>query len=89
MSETDPGAPPREDALARVFVAFTLAEARRAEALLTAQGLAYAVEVEAIGRTLFGSTRQGVVFAVAPEDVEQCTSIVTRAGLDVSLIDDD
>ena len=53
--------------LARVFIAATMAEARAAEALLTAGEMTYVVQAEPIGRTLFGSPRNNAVFYVLPE----------------------
>jgi hypothetical protein len=75
--------------LARVFVAATLAEARRAETVLTGRGVDYVVEVELIGRTLFGSDRYGAVFSVLVSQARYCGSQLAAAGLAPGVLVDD
>jgi hypothetical protein len=65
----------------RVFVAFKLAEARLAEALLDERGVEYVVVVEPIGRTLFGSPRNGAVFSVQVAKADDCRTILRHGGL--------
>jgi hypothetical protein len=52
--------------LERIFIARTLRQAQKAEALLTEAGLDYVVQVEAYARSfLFGTIRYGAAFYVA------------------------
>ena len=73
---------------AKVFVAFTLAEARAGEAALDARGVVYAVSVEDFGRTLFGSVRHGAVFSVSEGQLRHSALILTDAGLEKGLLTD-
>jgi hypothetical protein len=75
--------------LAKVFVAFTMAEAQRAEQVLTAGGVQYVVAVEAVGRTLFGSSRSGAIFSVVAEQAEYCGSLLRAAGMDFGTLTDE
>jgi len=68
--------------LAAVFLAATLREARRAEALLTERGVNYIVKTEQFGRSLFGSPRMGAVFYVQVSRAEYCGSQLVAAGLE-------
>ena len=66
--------------LAAVFLAATLREARRAEALLTERGVNYVVKTEQFGRSLLGSPRVGAVFYVQLSQAEYCGSQLVAAG---------
>ena len=67
--------------LAAVFLAATLREARRAEALLTERGVNYVVKTEQFGHSLLGSPRVGAVFYVQVSQVDYCGSQLVAAGL--------
>lgn len=67
--------------LAAVFLAATLREARRAEALLTERGVNYVVKTEQFGHSLLGSPRVGAVFYVQVSQAEYCGSQLVAAGL--------
>ncbi len=67
--------------LTKVFLAPTIAEARRAEAVLSERGIDYIVKPEAYGRTLFGSPRVGAVFYVQVSQAEYCGAQLVAAGL--------
>ncbi len=75
---------PRE--LARIFIAWTLRDAQRAEALLTAAGVDYVVRVEPIGRTLFRLKRNGAVFYVVAEQADFCAEQLQAAGLSAGVV---
>jgi hypothetical protein len=77
---------PGDRELARVFIAATLVEARRAEEVLTAHEVRYAVVAEPIGRTLFGSPRNAAVFYVALVDADACVSILVSNGLEFGVV---
>lgn len=75
--------------LAHVFMASTLAEAQRAEELLTGLGVNYVVEVEPLGRTLFGTPRNVALISVEVSQAQYCGSQFEAAGLGLgSLVDD-
>lgn len=74
--------------LARVFIAATMVEARRAEDVLTAHEVRYAVVAEPIGRTLFGSPRNSAVFYVAASDADTCATILITNGLEFGVVRD-
>jgi hypothetical protein len=67
--------------LAAVFLASTLREARRVEALLTERGVNYVVKTEQFGHSLLGSPRVGAVFYVQVSQVDYCGSQLVAAGL--------
>jgi hypothetical protein len=80
------------DDLACVYVAATLREARVAEAVLTAVGVDYVVDVEEIGTTLFGSRRHGAAFYVASAQAAYSGTKLVSAGLGLGVViqeDDD
>jgi hypothetical protein len=86
---------PREDEdafgdrpAARIFLAVTVAEARRVEAVLDQTGVDYFVRVEPCGRTLFGSTRQGAAFFVDAAHADPCEQALVRAGLGAGIVHD-
>jgi hypothetical protein len=72
--------------LTRVFIAPTMAEARRAEDLLTAEGIEYAVQAEALSRTLFGSPRYWAAFYVARDQARSSSELLAAAGLEEGLV---
>ena len=72
--------------LARVFIAATMVEARRAEEVLTANAVRYAVVAEPIGRTLFGSPRNAAVFYVIAADADSCAAILAENGLEFGVV---
>ena len=72
--------------LVGVFIASTLGEARRAEALLTERGVHYVVEVEPLGRTVFGSRRNMAAFYVEVSQAEYCGSELVAAGLGLGVL---
>jgi hypothetical protein len=75
--------------LRRVFIAATLAEALRAEEVLTERGVDYVVEVEPLGRTLLGSDRYGAAFYVVFSQARYCGSQLVAAGLAPGVLIDD
>ncbi len=79
----------REEELVRVFVAATLREAKRAEALLTERGVHYIVQPEAFGRTLFGSPRVGAVIYVPAGQAAYCGAQLEAAGLGLGVLIDE
>jgi hypothetical protein len=80
MSQVDPDALGGQE-LAAVFLAATLAEARRAEVVLTDRGVTYAVKTEQFGHSLLGSPRVGAVFYVQASQADYCGSQLVAAGL--------
>jgi len=58
-----------------------LAEARRAEDVLTGRGVRYFVQAEPFGRTLLGFSRTGATFYVAAEQADFCAGVLEAAGL--------
>lgn len=75
--------------LVHVFIASTLAEAQRAEELLTGLGVNYVVDVEPLGRTLFGTLRNVAVISVEVSQAQFCGAQFVAAGLGLgSLIDE-
>ena len=75
--------------LVEVFIASTLAEAQQAEELLTQRGVNYVVEVESLGRTLFGSPRNAAVFSVEISQAQYCGSQLVAAGLGLGVLIDE
>jgi len=73
---------------ARIFLAATVSEARRVEAVLDQTGVDYFVRVEPCGRTLFGSTRQGAAFFVDAAQADPCEQALVRAGLGAGIVHD-
>jgi hypothetical protein len=72
--------------LACVFIAVTLAEARRAEELLTDRGVNYVIQPEPFGRTLLGSPRVGAAFYVPVGQAEYCGSQLVTAGFGLGVL---
>ncbi len=75
--------------LARVFVAATMAEARKVEECLTERGIDYAVQAEALSRTLFGSPRYWAAFYVPEAEVRPIGAMLLAAGLEMGIVIDD
>jgi len=66
----------------QVYLAASLGEARKVEALLTARGVDYATQVETLGRsTLFGSLRHGAGFYVNAGQAAYCREALALGGL--------
>lgn len=74
--------------LARIFLAVTVAEARRVEAVLDELDVDYTVRVEPCGRTLFGSVRQGAAFLVDAAEADRCDDALMKAGLGAGIVRD-
>ena len=72
--------------LARIFIAATMVEARRAEEVLTATEIRYAVVAEPIGRTLFGSPRNAAVFYVVAGDADNTAAVLIAAGMETGVV---
>jgi hypothetical protein len=72
----------------QVYLAPTLGEARRIEALLTARGVDYATQAEVLGRTLFGSLRHGAGFYVTAAQAEYCRQALAQAGFSSGIVHD-
>jgi hypothetical protein len=85
MTDGDEGG---ERPLARIFLAVTVAEARRVEAVLDQLDVDYTVRVEPCGRTLFGSVRQGAAFFVDAGQTAPCEDALVRAGLGAGIVRD-
>jgi hypothetical protein len=73
---------------ARIFLAATVSEARRVEAVLDQIGVEYFVRVEPCGRTLFGSTRQGAAFFIDVAKADFSEEALVRAGLGAGIVRD-
>jgi hypothetical protein len=71
--------------LTLVFLTVSLAEARRAEQVLSARGVDYVVTVEACGTTFFGSPRHGAGFHVTTAQAEYCRLALLAAGFEVGV----
>ena len=80
--------PGAELPLARIFLAVTVAEARRVEAVLDELDVDYSVRVEPCGRTLFGSVRQGAAFLVDAPQADRCDEALVKAGLGAGVVRD-
>ena len=74
--------------LERIFIARTLRQARKVEALLTDAGVDYAVQVEPYGRSLlFGTIRHGAAFYVAAAGATDCRERLIRAGFGTGVVE--
>ena len=73
---------------ARIFLAVTVAEARRVETVLDQLDVDYSVRVEPCGRTLFGSVRQGAAFLVDAAEADRCDKALEKAGLGAGIVRD-
>lgn len=73
-----------------MYLATSLGEARRVEALLTKRGVDYAIEVEALGRTtLFGSIRHAAAVYVTASQAEYCRHALAQDGFPDGLVHGD
>lgn len=69
------------------YVAGSLGEARKVEAVLTNQGVNYVTQVEVLGRSgLFGSLRHGAGFYVTAGQAEHCRGALAQAGYSRGLV---
>jgi hypothetical protein len=74
----------------RVYFALGLEEAERAEALLDAAGLTFAVEVEEVGGATmwgFGRPRRGAGVWIREADLDPAYAALERAGMVKGLVD--
>ena len=78
----------RERPIVRIFLAATVGEARRVEAVLDQRDVDYFVRVEAFGRTLFGSERHGATFFVEAGRADDCEAALVEAGLGFGVLRD-
>ncbi len=72
-----------------IYMAASLNEARKAEALLTDRGVDYAVQVKPFGFTLLGSQRKGAAFYVAVAQAAYCRSHLETASLGLGVVNED
>lgn len=71
----------------QVYLASSIGEARRVEAVLTSYGVSYATEVQVLGRsTLFGSVRYGAGFFVTTAQAEYCRTALAQAGFSRGIV---
>ena len=71
----------------QVYLAASLGEARKVEALLTSRDVMYATQVEVLGRsTLFGSLRHGAAFYVSAGHAESCRGALAQAGFERGIV---
>lgn len=71
----------------QVYLAASLGEARKVEALLTGRGVNYVTQVEMLGRSsLFGSVRHGVGFYVTQSQAAYCRTHLDEAGFSRGLV---
>jgi hypothetical protein len=76
--------------LERVFMARTLRQARKIEALLTGAGVDYTVQVEPYGRSLlFGTIRHGAAFYVSAAHALSCRERLVSAGFGTGVVERD
>ena len=64
-----------------VFLAVSLAEAMRAEGILSEAGVDYVVEIEECSPGVFRSPAAGAVFYVSPHQVQYCRERLLEGGL--------
>ena len=73
---------------AHVYLASSIGLARAVEAVLTSNGVDYAVQVQDLGRTtLFGSQRHGAAFYVSAEQADACRSLLRTGELAHGVVD--
>ena len=75
--------------LVAVYIAKTLAEARRVEELLTDRGVDYVVQPELFARTLLGSARYGAMFYVTADQARYCRSALAVAGMEPGVVEEE
>jgi hypothetical protein len=74
----------------RIFIARTLRQARKVEALLTEAGVDYVVQVEPYGRSLiFGTIRHGAAFYVAAAQAALSRERLVAAGFGKGVVESD
>jgi hypothetical protein len=74
----------------RIFVARTLRQAKKVEALLTQAGVDYDVQVEPFGRSfLFRTIRHGAVFYVSAAQAAHCRERLAEAGFGKGVVESD
>ena len=76
--------------MVRVYFALGLEEAERAEALLDAGGLTFAVEVEEVGGPTmwgFGRPRRGAGIWIREDDLDAACAALEQAGMVKGLVD--
>jgi hypothetical protein len=72
----------------RIYLARELKEAKRVEAVLTEQGIEYAVEVEpykTVMSSIFSSEYKGAAFYVLANQEDFCRRVLCDAGLTVGI----
>ena len=75
--------------VARIYLAGRLAEAKRVEEILSANGINYAVEVERyVTLSFFSSEYSGAAFYVISGQADFCKRALIEAGLKAGLQDD-
>ena len=75
----------------RVYIASSVEEAERAEKILDGTPFIYAIDLEPFARPisfLFGGTRIGAAFYVAPPYAEECWRLLSEHGLSAEIADD-
>lgn len=76
--------------LERIFIARTLRQARKVEALLAEANVDYVVQVEPYGRSfLFGTIRHGAAFYVAAAQAPHGRERLIGAGLGKGVVEPD
>ena len=78
-----------DQAVAPVYMAKTVREARRVEELLSERGVDYTVEVEVFARTLLGSPRHGAMFYVRADQATYCRSALAASGFDRGVVEEE
>lgn len=81
-----------EKEVVRIYIAGALGEAKRVEAILTENGIHYAVEVELYLTSsifsIFSSGQKGASFYVISGQADFCRRVLRDAGLKVGIIED-
>ena len=73
----------------QIYLAASIRDARKVEAMLDARGIDYVVQVEDLGRsTLFGTRRHAAGFYVAAAQAALCRSLLADAALAQGIVDD-
>ena len=78
-----------DQAVAPVYMAKTVREARRVEELLSQRGVDYTVEVEVFARTLLGSPRHGAMFYVRADQTTYCRSALAAGEFDRGVVEEE
>ena len=80
-----------DQALARIYIAGRLSEAKRVESALSERGIDYTVEIERFRTHLLGiipTEYEGVAFYVPSAQAELCRRILDEADLHTGLVED-